>query len=403
LQPRIQFRVVSNGPLKILFIHVSRNSATEYEIHRTLADGADPKEITSYFFWQRSRGWNESSPTRQPRDYFFDFGRDLSIEPKPTKIRRAFLMFRRSPANFVRMCSLVRNIRPNIIYVSQQRYDLYLAVLMKLLFKIPYIVHVHYPVGPWLGQATLAVLPRSRHTIACSDFVRRTLIKNGSDEKNIKVIHNPVRLESFLLPRKSHAFRDECKIPRSAPVIVSAGRIDPEKGHDALVESFGEIRDRFPEVYVIICGQTFGNEGYATKLVNRVKALGLERRIFFLGQRRDLPEIFADCHIFCLPTLEEAFGLVFTEAMAAGLPVVACQSGAVPEIVINGVTGLLSEPRDFKKLAANLELLLLNHDLAAQLGKAGRARAQTEFTPALITKLWTTHLFLLSKKLAASG
>src|SRR5262249_52750794 len=179
------------------------------------------------------------------------------------------------------------------------------AFVMELLFKIPYIVHVHYPVGPWLGQATLAILRRSRHTIACSDFVRGTLIKSGSNEINIKVMYNPVRLDKFLLPRRSHPFRDECRIPRNAPVIISAGRIDPEKGHDALVESFWQIRDRFPELYVIICGQTFGNEAYATKLINRVKALGLERRVFFLGQRRDLPEIFADCHIFCLPTLEE--------------------------------------------------------------------------------------------------
>jgi glycosyltransferase involved in cell wall biosynthesis len=395
--------MVSNGPLKILFIQVSRNATTEYEVHRILADRADPKEITSYFFWQRSKDWNESSPARQPRDYFFDFGRDLSIEPKPNRVRRAFMMFRRFPANFVRLCSLVRNIGPNIIYVSQQRHDLYLAVVMELLFKIRYIVHVHYPVGPWLGPATLAILPRSRHTIACSDFVRGTLIRNGSDEINIQVIHNPVRLDKFLLPRKSHPFRDECNIPRNAPVIVSAGRIDPEKGHAALVDAFWYLRDRFPQVYTIICGQTFGNEEYATKLVNRVKTLGLERRVFFLGQRRDLPEIFADCQIFCLPTLEEAFGLVFIEAMAAGLPVVACQSGAVPEIVVNGITGLLSEPGDFKKLAANLELLLVNPDLAAQLGKAGRMRAQTEFTPALITKLWTAHLLLLSQRMAALG
>ena len=395
--------MVSKGRLKILFIQVSRNATTEYEVHRSLADGADPKEITSYFFWQRSKDWNESSPTRQHRDYFFDFGRDLSIEPKPTKVQRTFMMFRRFPASFARLCSVVRNIRPNIIYVSQQRHDLYLAVVMKLLFKIPYIVHVHYPVGPWLGQATLAILTRSHHTIACSDFVRWTLIKNGSDEINIKVIHNPGGLDRFLLPRKFHPFRDECKIPGTASVIVSAGRIDPEKGHDALVESFWQISDRFPEVYLVICGKTFGNEGYALRLLNRIKALGLQQRIFFLGQRRDLPEIFADCQIFCLPTLEEAFGLVFIEAMAAGLPVVACQSGAVPEIVINAVTGLLSEPRDCKKLAANLELLLLNPDLAAQLGNAGRARALTEFTPALITKLWTTHLFLLSQKIAALG
>jgi glycosyltransferase involved in cell wall biosynthesis len=387
-----------NEPLKVLFIQVGRNASIEYEVHRTLADRADSKEITSYFFWQRSQDWNESSPASEARDYFFDFGRDLSIEPKPTKVRRAFMMFRRFPANFFRLCSLVRAIRPNIIYVSQQRLDLYLALVIEFLFKVPYIVHVHYPVGPWLGQAVLAILPRSHHRIACSEFVRGTLIKNGSDEINTKVIHNFVRLDKFLLPRKSHPFRDQCKIPRNAPVIVSAGRIDPEKGHDALVEAFWQIREEFPEVYVVICGQTFGNEGYATKLVKRVEALGLERRVFFLGQRRDLPEIFADCHIFCLPTLEEAFGLVFIEAMAAGLPVVACRSGAVPEIVLNGVTGLLSEPGDFKKLAANLELLLMNPNLAAQLGKAGRIRAQTEFTPALITKLWTTHLLLLNQK-----
>ena len=82
----------------------------------------------------------------------------------------------------------------------------------------------------------------------------------------------------------------------------------------------------------------------------------------------------ADC--FCLPTIQEGFGLVFAEAMAAGLPVVACRAAAVPEIVDDGRTGLLVTPKRPDELAGAMETVLMNHGLRKELADHARRRVE---------------------------
>ena len=79
---------------------------------------------------------------------------------------------------------------------------------------------------------------------------------------------------------------------------------------------------------------------------------------------------------FCLPTIQEGFGLVFAEAMAAGLPIVACRAAAVPEVVEDGRTGLLVKPLDVEELAKGMETLLTNAALRAEMGATGRRRVE---------------------------
>jgi glycosyltransferase involved in cell wall biosynthesis len=106
------------------------------------------------------------------------------------------------------------------------------------------------------------------------------------------------------------------------------------------------------------------------------EALGLADTVTFLGdisrQALAVEYMRADC--FCLPTVQEGFGLVFAEAMAAGLAVVACRAGAVPEIVEDRRTGLLVNRQSPEELAMALETLLRNEGLRADLGAAGAAR-----------------------------
>jgi glycosyltransferase involved in cell wall biosynthesis len=83
---------------------------------------------------------------------------------------------------------------------------------------------------------------------------------------------------------------------------------------------------------------------------------------------------YVGAHCFCLPTVQEGFGLVFAEAMAAGLPVVACRAAAVPEIVADGRTGLLVSPARPDELATALETLLMSDGLRKELGEEARRR-----------------------------
>jgi glycosyltransferase involved in cell wall biosynthesis len=103
---------------------------------------------------------------------------------------------------------------------------------------------------------------------------------------------------------------------------------------------------------------------------------GLQTTVTLLGDvsRRALAGEYASADCFCLPTVQEGFGIAFAEAMTAGLPVVACRAAAVPEIVIDGVTGLLVEPRQPEALARGLETLLMNEGVRKDMGEAGARR-----------------------------
>src|SRR5207244_7247958 len=107
------------------------------------------------------------------------------------------------------------------------------------------------------------------------------------------------------------------------------------------------------------------------------RELGLGDAALLLGQvsRGTLAVEYMSAHCFCLPTIQEGFGLVFAEAMAAGLPVVACRAAAVPEIVEDRRTGFLVSPRSPAELATALETLLNNESLRREFGPAATRRA----------------------------
>jgi glycosyltransferase involved in cell wall biosynthesis len=165
--------------------------------------------------------------------------------------------------------------------------------------------------------------------------------------------------------------------PRPAsgpPTLLSVARQYPRKNTRALLAALPRVRRAVPEATLRVVGA--GPELPALRA--RAARLGLDGCVTFLGP---LPEArvraeYADARVFCLPSLQEGFGIVFLEAMAAGLPGVAGNAGAVPEVVPDGEAGLLVAPRDPEALAAALVRLLTDRALAARLGAAGRARAE---------------------------
>src|SRR3989304_4064054 len=118
-----------------------------------------------------------------------------------------------------------------------------------------------------------------------------------------------------------------------------------------------------------------GREG--ARLLRRPAALGLGDAVVFLGEvsRNRLAEEYVNADCFCLPSVQEGFGIVLLEAMAAGLPIVACRAAAVPEVVPDGVAGRLVEPRSPERLADALEEILTDSRRRKDYGDAGRRRA----------------------------
>jgi glycosyltransferase involved in cell wall biosynthesis len=195
------------------------------------------------------------------------------------------------------------------------------------------------------------------------------------------VIPGGIRLESYVRSAEARErIRSEWGISPSSIVIGCVSRIDEQKGLMDLTHAFAKLVQRVPSVCLVIVGEpTVGEPAFAENLHRQVAQLGISKEILFAGYRSDIPQVLSAFDIFALPSYEESFGYVFIEAMAAGLPVVTTNAGGVPEIVEDGVTGILCVPKKAEEIYRALEKLVLQKELREKMGIAGRQRVELHF------------------------
>lgn len=200
----------------------------------------------------------------------------------------------------------------------------------------------------------------------------------------LAVVPEPIDLEEWR--RRFTAARREV---RGRPSVLAVARLYPRKRIEDLLAAAVVLRQRIPDVAVRIVGE--GPEGERLRALQR--RLGLEDTVRFLGQvsRGALAVEYTSADCFCLPTVQEGFGLVFLEAMAAGLPVVACRVAAVPEVVEDRRTGFLVTPRSPEELAAAIETLVTNAELRHDFAAAGRRHVES-FTPERVARRFVEAL-----------
>jgi len=189
--------------------------------------------------------------------------------------------------------------------------------------------------------------------------------------------------EPIDLPRWDEDFARAPRRPGRGPTVLSVARMYPRKRLGDLLHAAAAVRARLPGAQVRIVGN-----GPERERLDRLHgALGLGDAAVLLGDvsRAALAEEYVNADCFCLPSVQEGFGIVFLEAMAAGLPVVACHAAAIPEVVLDGRTGVLVPPRDPAALGAALVALLADRERAAALGAEGRRRV-AEFTPERVAR-----------------
>ncbi|PTA43971.1 glycosyltransferase family 4 protein [Micromonospora sp. RP3T] len=168
------------------------------------------------------------------------------------------------------------------------------------------------------------------------------------------------------------------------PVVVCVSRLVPRKGQDALIRALPEIRRRVPDAALLVVG----GGPYRAALEKLARQAGVERDVVFTGSvpSADLPAHYAAGDVYAMPCRTrnrgldvEGLGIVYLEASATGLPVVAGDSGGAPDAVREGETGYVVRGRDVAQLADRVATLLADRDLARQLGAAGRAWVEREW------------------------
>jgi glycosyltransferase involved in cell wall biosynthesis len=161
----------------------------------------------------------------------------------------------------------------------------------------------------------------------------------------------------------------------AGPVILSVARQYRRKNTTALLRAMPTIRAAVPNARLRIVGG--GPE--LPRLERECRSLGMTGSVLITGEIPDTDAVrdeYRAADVFCLPSLQEGFGIAFLEAMASGLPIVACRSAAVPEVVSDGEAGLLVPPDDPKALARALIRLLRDPLLRRRMGEAGMRKAR---------------------------
>ncbi len=200
-------------------------------------------------------------------------------------------------------------------------------------------------------------------------------------------IHNGVsddRSDKDLRPQPE--VRRGLGITADEQMVVLPGRINGWKGHRLALDAAEKLGDTGPRL-VFAGSPPPGQEHFAIRLDAEIKARGLSERVTRIPFTEDLPSLLAAADVCIVPsTRPEPFGLVAIEAMAVGTPVVAANHGGLQEIVDDGVTGALFEPRSADSLAAKLDQILSDPDRLARMGTASKGRQQALFTHELYTE-----------------
>ena len=225
-------------------------------------------------------------------------------------------------------------------------------------------------------RALLASLtPAMDRLIVPSESIARKVRAEGRDAR-FAAIPNGVDLSRFASPVSPCRLRSEFSIPGDAPLLGVVARLEPEKGHRHLVAAMPAILDAAPGAWLAIVGE--GSEADALRA--QAASLGIAGRVVFTGRRDDVTAITADLTIALLPSLREAQGISILEAMALRRPVVAAAVGGIPEVITDGLDGLLVPPADPAALAAAVVRLILDPGLRRRIGEAGYRTVADRFS-----------------------
>ncbi|TCL36082.1 glycosyltransferase involved in cell wall biosynthesis [Anaerospora hongkongensis] len=221
--------------------------------------------------------------------------------------------------------------------------------------------------------------------IAVSQAVRKSLTSFPSEK--ITTIYNGIDIERFKTA-KPGVLRKKLAVSETTKIIGMIGRITPIKGQDTFFRSISDISSKVPDTVFVVAGAC-DDKDYIEKLKR------INNTVIFLGMCDNVPEIMKDLDVFVLASLEEPFGLVTVEALAAGIPVVATNTGGTTEIITDGETGLLIPPEDPSKMAEAVITILSDPDLANQFRANGLNRVES-FT---IKKMTLSTLAVYSEAL----
>ena len=305
----------------------------------------------------------------------------IEVIPIPNLVGRPEIDPVRDSLAFLDLLRLIHRRRPHIVHTNSTKAGFWGRLAAKLA-GVPVIIFTAH--GFFLYEPFWTKSMRFFYTLIerlggiCSDIV----IAVSEADKLKMVKHKIVRPDKLVVVHNGLQVNPVDEVPTDLGlfdgdrIVGTVANFYPIKGLQFFIRAAERVKDVFPGTKFVVVG-----DGLLRPELERLTAeLGLDSCVLFLGQRDDVPQILPLFDVFVLPSVKEGLPYALLEAMAAAKPVVATAVGGVPEVVVDGQTGLLVPPRDPEALAQAIITLLRNPGRARAMGEAGRQRVLEHFT-----------------------
>lgn len=279
------------------------------------------------------------------------------------------------------------------------------SILLKHKFDI---LHVHRSTDHWIGVQAVKLfnLPvkiiRTRHNytpinpnifnrllynkftdkiITVAEIIKKDITENAQiNPSKVVTIHSSIMIERFNEGINASQVKEELNISSDTPLVGMIGRIREHKDYPNFLGACKLVKQAIPSVKFLIVG-----EGpLEKKIKNLAEELGIIQNIFFLGKREDIPEILASLDVFVLSSSVEGSPAVIKEAMVMSKPVVATSVGGIPEIIEDGINGILVSPHSPMYIAQRILQVLQDKTLSEKLGRNAKKTILENFTPSVL-------------------
>jgi L-malate glycosyltransferase len=211
--------------------------------------------------------------------------------------------------------------------------------------------------------------------IAASEAIRRMLVADGVAADRTVTVHEGIDVDHVLAAPAVNV-HEAFFLPHGAPVVGNVAALVPHKGQRYLVEAAHQVVQQLPDARFVILGEG----DLRDQLAKQVHEHHLEKHVLLPGFRTDVLGCIKGVDLFVMSSVTEGLGTSLLDAMACARPIVATTAGGIPEIVEDGVNGLLVPPRDHTALAAAIVRALKDGELRQRMGDAGLTRVNARFT-----------------------
>jgi glycosyltransferase involved in cell wall biosynthesis len=331
----------------------------------TIAKLSNPQKIKNYF-------------AVRPDSPLANEAKKINIECHPISFRNKCDMKSVSDLR-----KILKREKFDIIHAHRST-DHWITVEAAKIFKLPPKIirtrHTHIPIHKGLLN-TLLYKKFTDKIITVAEITKNELVKNlRISQFKVVSIHSSIFLDDFYPNAGIKDIRSELGIDNKMQVIGAVGKISYHKNYPLLLKAYSIVREKIQNTKLMIVGKGPLEE----EMKSLAKRLKIEKDVYFLGERRDIPEIMATLDVFVLTSLVEGSPASLKEAMVFGKPVIATSVGGIPEIVDNGVNGILVYPDSADSLAEEMIRVLEDEHLREKLGKNARKTILERFTPSIL-------------------